>query len=97
MRVCLRLDTIKYLVRKTTWKGKQIKHKYEQLVLRNGFIHENVQLNGIKYEIMALKCNIALLRDFFKGKLILFNSTFLIKNFSRHEYDLDRVFTRISS
>lgn len=81
MRVCLRLDTTQYLVRKTTWRGKQIKHKYEQLVLRKGFIHQNVKLNRIKYENMALKCNIALLRDFFKGKLILFNSTFLIKSF----------------
>lgn len=41
----------------------------------------------------ALKCNIAILRDFFKGKLILFNSAFLIKNFSLHKHDLDRVFT----
>lgn len=65
MRVCLRLDTIKYLVRKTTSQGKQIKHKYEQQVLRNGFIHQNVKLNRIKYENMALKCNTALLRDFF--------------------------------
>lgn len=93
MRVCLWLDTIKYLFRTTTWQGKQIKHKYEQQVLRNGFIHQNVKLNRIKYENMALKCNTALLRDLVKGKLILFNSTFLIKNFSRHKYDLDRVFT----